>query len=716
MLGRAPTAPRVRRAADLPDDGEQLTEADLKWVFATCDKMQCLFSAAGTGAETAETQLVPAAGGQEGQAGQAGQAGGEAPSRWAACADVIPRVLAAFDREHNATILREVAGIREYANGGRGGSAGGLQGVRALFGHMRGVFASRTIAIKIQMSDGMRAAGADRDTISAVERVSARYYVAIKALLDGIDGPASLAQPGNSSVSSRPPTTDEISATFRDIEAAGRAAQQSAARFREASAMFAKLEQALRTRSGDGKFMTFGGGFWRNVGKVARFVTLVVHDMFMWSFIAFSRCFDFDHMAALARLEMFATRLLFYGAWSLRNLSSALGTMYTALKSFVSSWRRDAIAFFWNDRAAAPQYDFTVMSAYVHNCITRLEDAADRVDVEDRAVKEGGNTKLAQELIDMLSTQPCNKENIERARKLVDIVVQRRDGSELSGELSGELKDWALAAKNTVGSPLTDPTIDMTEQSLLSQAVKHLRDRRDSPVARYLIARADLRPKVNKTHFLLIDMILRVGMIEHTYTPLILAMDGGRGDFESQYVLGCNYCESRNISKDPSWGSGIVMQEIKAPDALSPVQREAIIKLAQTNRPDASSGRSGSALNAVGAVGAVLGAILGGGSGAAASLRRSFTVVDASRGGKGGRYVSASPDGAAAKAARRRLKRGAADSMRLTVRETTRGATPAARNRLFAYAVDQKRLPKAVVRTLDGRTVRFTTQVTLHRV
>jgi hypothetical protein len=731
MLGRDAAAPRVRRVSELPDDGVQLADADLKWVLATCDKMQCLFSASGTGDETTEAAAEYAAEAAEGAEhaevvedaeapGQnllfpagtdpalgGGAGGGEAPSRWAACADVIPRVLAQFDREQDERVLREVAGIREYANSGRGGSASGLQGVRALFVAMRGAFASRTIAIKNQMVKGMVEAGADRNTVSAVERVSARYYVAIKGLLDGIDGPTSLAEPRRAS--SRPPTTDEISATFRNIEAAGRAAQESATRFREASALFAKLEQALRTRSADGKFMTFGGGFWgsvgkvaRTVGKVARFVVLCVHDATMWCYIGFTFVMDFGHLALLARLEMLAMRLLLYGSSWLRSLSTAaavFNALSTSFKNLVWSMKSEAI-----DLGLHPDlhpetlktYDFTVMNAYVHNCITQLEEnAANRGDIVDRAVKEGVNLQHAKALTDMLSLQPCNEVNIQRATDLIAIVERGR-----VDELADALKDWAQSIDRS--NPLFDATKPVAEQSLLLQTVAALRsDPSPSPLARYLIAQADLRPEVDVTHFKLIDMILRVGIIKHTYTPLILAMKGGRVDFKVQYALGLEYCKTEGIPDRVSWKPVFSNKEYTKSADLSPQQLDNVRKMDAYAWNQGQDNKESSS---------------GGGSGAAASLRRSFTVVEASRGDKGGRYWSASPDGAAAKAARRRLKRGAADSMRLTVRETTRGATPAARKRLFAYAVDQQRLPKAVVRTLDGRTVRFTTQVTVHRV
>jgi hypothetical protein len=75
-----------------------------------------------------------------------------------------------------------------------------------------------------------------------------------------------------------------------------------------------------------------------------------------------------------------------------------------------------------------------------------------------------------------------------------------------------------------------------------------------------------------------------------------------------------------------------------------------------------------------------------------------YVVVKSSRGPPGGRYSSRSgPAAAARKAASRRFGRDNSD-IRLTVRET-------GTDREFAYVAKRVKLPKPVVREIDGKKI-----------
>lgn len=73
---------------------------------------------------------------------------------------------------------------------------------------------------------------------------------------------------------------------------------------------------------------------------------------------------------------------------------------------------------------------------------------------------------------------------------------------------------------------------------------------------------------------------------------------------------------------------------------------------------------------------------------------RSFTVQSSSVGGKGGRYMSASPYSAASKAGRVLLKdkKGSAE-VKITLRETTQGSA----HKEYTYVVKKEKLSKPKV-------------------
>ena len=79
-------------------------------------------------------------------------------------------------------------------------------------------------------------------------------------------------------------------------------------------------------------------------------------------------------------------------------------------------------------------------------------------------------------------------------------------------------------------------------------------------------------------------------------------------------------------------------------------------------------------------------------------MDRSFTVLGSSINVGGGRYMSKSPAAAAKKAASKLFAKKQPKQIKFDLRETTRGSD----KKVYNYIAVREKLPKAVVRVING--------------